>query len=189
MAASSPTFASAPRFKLTAELVSRMVEIGAIAEDAPLELLNGELIVVSPQGPFHTTICDHIADLLREALPEEWVLREDKPIRSAASLPEPDLAVVPGPRSRWRSAHPAGSDCALVVEVALTSQDIDHDKAAIYAAAGVPVYWLIDLRERHLEVHEVPSEAGYGRVTILSEAMDVEVPVCGARWKVQALFL
>ncbi len=169
--------ASTPRWKLTVEAVERMVHAGILPEDAPLELIGGELIEMSPQGPYHSVVCEGIRERLRAALGAEYSVREDKPLVAGRfSLPEPDVAVVPGPRARWRDQHPRGDECLLVVEVSLTTQEIDRAKAAVYGAAGVQVYWQVDLESRTLAVHESPTEDGYATQRVLAEGEVVTVP-------------
>lgn len=170
--------------------LEKMLEYRIIGEDDPVELIEGELIAVSPQGPYHTTVTDNVADRLRAALDGGWCIREDKPVVAGShSLPEPDLAVVQGPRVRWRQRHPRGDECLLLIEVALTSQELDRGKAAVYALSGVPVYWIIDLESRVLVVHEFPSPTGYGRRTELATSETVAVPGCAFPWSVADLFV
>jgi Uma2 family endonuclease len=93
------------------------------------------------------------------------------------SLPEPDLVVVKGQPLDYQHRHPVGVETLLVVEVARTSQAVDRRKAEIYAAAGVPVYWLVDLTERRIEVFSQPSSTGtFTQRRILSPGEEVDLP-------------
>lgn len=175
----------APRWKLTVESLERMVEHGIISPDDPVELLDGELYVRSPQGPVHATVSEVIAERLRLALGDRGYVREDKPlIAGLCSMPEPDVAVVGSPRSAWRRRHPRGNECLLVVEVSDSTKAIDRKKAKIYAAAGVPTYWTLDLSDRTLTVHEGPAKVGYAQVVKLAESEEVAVPGTDVRWRI-----
>src|SRR5262249_47314064 len=104
------------------------------------------------------------------------------------SLPEPDLAVVRGEPRDYRDRHPTGPDTLLAVEIARTSQALDRRKAGIYAAAGVPVYWLIDLARGQVEVFSGPTEeSGYERHEILVRGQEVALPGLDTRWPVAEL--
>lgn len=147
--------------RFTVDEVLRMVEVGVLGEDEPLELQDGELIVVSPQGPPHATATTLVRDVLMAAYQGVAHVREAKPlVAGATDLPEPDLAVVAGSVRDYASRHPGGSEAWLVVEVARTSLQADRAKIRTYARAGVPVYWLIDLEARRLEEYAQPSPEG-----------------------------
>src|SRR5690606_33137368 len=97
----------------------------------------------------------------------------------ASSLPEPDVAVVRGRPRDFLHAMPGRDDVLLVVEVAVTSLRVDRAKAAIYASAGVPVYWLVDVQSRRVEVYSAPDGAHYGLVEVLNDGDALPVPVVG----------
>jgi Uma2 family endonuclease len=148
----------------------RMVETGVLGEDEPVELLDGELVVVSPQGPPHAASATRLRDLLLDAYRARGVIvREDKPLAAGPiSLPEPDVAVVRGDWDTYAKRHPRGDEAVLVIEVARTSLAVDRAKIAIYAAAGVPVYWIVDYEARRIEIHSDPQGRSYGAVRVLS---------------------
>lgn len=166
-----------------------MVEAGILDEDEPLELIRGELIVVTPQGPQHSYTTGSVADRLRAAYDGVAFIREQMPlVTSGTSLPEPDVAVVRGRREDFADRHPSGHDALLVVETAITSQKVDHDKAADYAEGGVAVYWLLDVPARRIEVHREPQPDGRYRVVhVLAAGDEVEVPGTALRWRVSEL--
>lgn len=162
----------------TAEEVLRMVETGILAEDEPLELLEGELVVVSPQDPQHAAITSQIGHLLEVHGPAGTFTRAHSPIAAAPdSLPEPDVALVRGARLDFAKRHPGASDLVLVVEISRSSRKADRRKAEIYARAGVPVYWLLDLAARRLEVRSNPlAEGEYAERRTFGEDDAVPVP-------------
>lgn len=166
------------RRRFSIEDVQHMLSAGILHEDEPVELLEGELIVMSPQGAAHSALLTEIRDLLAGAYRGRPVhIRVQCPlIAGAESLPEPDLAVVRGAPREYLEAHPAGRDALLVVEVAATSQAVDRAKAGIYAAAGVPALWLLDLAEGRLEVHTEPGPGGYRFTRPLTPERGVHPP-------------
>ena len=165
-----------------------MVALGIVPGDAPLELIGGELIEMSPQGSYHSVVCEGLGERLRSVLGDGFRVREDKPLVAGNySMPEPDIAVVPGPRRRWRERHPRADEVLLVVEVSLTTQDIDRAKTQVYAAAGAPVYWQLDLEARTLRLHESPGPEGFSRERLLAEHETVAVPGTSTAWTVAEL--
>ena len=142
----------------------RLVELG-VFEGERLELLDGLLAVREPQGSRHSAAIRAVLDALRAALGEAWQIDSQLPIAlDDDSEPEPDVSVVPRDRERYRRGHPDRP--ALIVEVADSSYRIDHTyKASLYARAGVPEYWIIDVVRETVEVHRGPeasSEAIHG---------------------------
>ena len=150
-----------PRRRFTVDEVNRMAAQGILGEDEPVELLEGELLIVSPQDPRHAAAVAALARRLTDLYRVDAHVRPQCPLNATPdSLPEPDLAVVKGQPLDYQHRHPVGVETLLVVEVARTSQAVDRRKARIYAAAGVPAYWLVDLAERRIEVFSQPSPAG-----------------------------
>jgi Uma2 family endonuclease len=166
-----------------------MVETGILHPDEPVELLEGRLVKVSPQGPPHASVVGAVADKLRVAYGGDHSVREEKPIELSDSLPEPDIAVVRGAQRDFASRHPGANDMVLAVEVAVTSQVLDRDKARVYARGRIPVLWLLDVPAQRLEVHGDPQPDGrYRLVQVLGEDDDAALPGLAVRWKVRELF-
>lgn len=146
---------------LSVEDYHRMIEAGVVAEDDRVELLEGVLIEVSPEGPAHATVVARLnRHLVRGLQSDELMVRVGHPITLApASEPEPDLAIVDTSAGTF-AAHP--SSAYLVVEVSLSSRRTDRvRKLRVYASAGVPEYWIVDLAERVVEIHRDPRDDGY----------------------------
>ena len=178
--------ASFQRYKFTAVDVLRMVETGLLSEDAPIELIDGELCVMSPQGPPHRMTVVRVRRCLEAAFGAGFYVQDHSPVAAGPdSLPEPDIAVVREPE-RF-DAHPGPSEVVLVVEISRTSQREDRAKAAVYAAAGFAEYWNLDLSARRLVVYREPHPADreYGLVAIHRDGEDV--PVASTRVAVRAL--
>ncbi len=148
---------------LTADEVMRMVELGVLREDEPVELLHGALTRVTPKSPEHGAVHARLVVWLAPAAAAAGGhLRSEHPLAvpDDTSLPEPDLAVVEGAEDPRR--HP--TTALLVVEVAVGSLATDTKiKPALYAAAGVPALWVVDVPARRVEVFAEPGPGGYAR--------------------------
>ena len=107
----------------------------------------------------------------------------------ACSREEPDLAVIRGSARAYLERHPDGADALLVVEIAKSSQERDRAKAADYARGCVPIYRLLDITARTLEVYSEPDgdRCRYRRFASLSDADEVGLPELVERWNVASL--
>ena len=141
-----------------------MVRLGIIREEEHVELLAGMVVRMSPQGALHAHVTATLAELLARGLGNRAQVRSHSPLALADSKPEPDVAVVA--RSRYVSKHPATA--FLVVEVADSSLETDSSiKSAIYAAAGIPEYWLVDVQHDRIEICREPRGSTYQtRITV-----------------------
>ena len=133
----------------------RLVELGMFAGER-LELLDGALVVREPQGSSHAAIAGQIAQVLMATFGSAWHARLHSPLAlDAESEPEPDIAVVTGAPRDYLGKHP--TTAALVVEVADSSLSLDRRvKAGLYARAGLPDYWIVNLVEGVVEVYRDP---------------------------------
>ena len=131
----------------------RLVALGVFRPDERLELIDGALFVSEPQGSRHAAAIRRVLAALRHALGDAWQIDSQLPIAlDADSEPEPDVAVVPRDPGAYRDGHP--SRAVLIVEIAEQSYRIDREyKASLYARAGVPDYWIIDLAHDAVQVH------------------------------------
>jgi Uma2 family endonuclease len=164
------------RRHFTADEVLRMVQAGILAEDEPVELIAGELIVVSPQGPRHRALTVRVHRALEAAFGPGHHVQDHSPIDAGVDgLPEPDVAVVRGDEGAFLERHPAGPDLALVVEISVTSHAFDAAKAEIYARAGVAEYWQIEVPERRLIVRTDPVGSAYRVTRLYLDGDEVEV--------------
>jgi Uma2 family endonuclease len=129
-----------------------MGEIGFF-EDKRVELIEGEVIEMSPIYSPHATSVTLAGEVLREIFGKGWVVREEKPLSLGVnSDPEPDIALVAGKARDFKDAHP--TTAALVIEVADSSLSYDRSrKVSLYAKAGIPDYWILNLQDRQIEVH------------------------------------
>jgi Uma2 family endonuclease len=164
--------ASLPVHPLTVDDLAAMVHAGILGEDDRVELLDGVLVEMNPQGPQHLEAISRL-NMLVVPLAAAAGLRVTPQcplnVESPISQPEPDLAVVPV--GDW-DTYPAKA--VLVIEVSVTSRAVDLGrKAAIYASAGVPEYWVLDLADRRLVLHRAPAGDRYSDVAVLTDADEV----------------
>jgi Uma2 family endonuclease len=140
---------------LTLEQYHRMIDTGVIGEDDHVELLEGVMVAMSPQGVTHAWVISFLNELLTTAKPAELRVLVQSPLTLSRSEPEPDLALVRVGLARPRGRHPETAE--LVVEVATDSLAKDlGPKVAIYAEAGIREYWVVNLVEPGVVVHRDP---------------------------------
>lgn len=132
----------------------RLVELGFFDEDPHVELLEGVLVKMSPQGGPHSTTVSWLTTKLARLLPERYAVRPGCPFAASDwSEPEPDLAII---EADWtKREHP--TEVLLLVEVSVSSLRMDRiTKLTIYAKAGVPEYWVVDVNAGTVEVYTEP---------------------------------
>ena len=146
-------------FRITVDRYDRMVESGLLGEDDPIELLNGVMVWKMPKKPKHSTVSRRCERMIERLIPPGWHVRKEEPVRIPDyDEPEPDIAVVRGDDDLYEDRHPGPGDVALIIEVAESSLLRDRgEKRAIYARAGIPAYWIINLVDRQLESHSRPT--------------------------------
>lgn len=156
------------------ETYNRIVASGAL-EGERIELLDGAIVDMSPKSPAHISV---VSRLVRHfaAAPQWWMQVQDPIEIGPDSEPEPDIALSasePAPGSLLRTA-------ALVIEVAVSSQPLDRNvKSRLYAQAGIPTYWMIDVPAKAVEVRTDPGEQGYMKLEIRQIGELVPCPLQG----------
>lgn len=159
----------------------RMIEVEILGEDDRVELLAGEIVAKMPIGSRHAACVDRSGDVLVERTRGRFGVRRQNPVTlDDASEPEPDLALVTWRDDYYAAAHPGPADVALLIEVADSSLLLDRRlKLPLYAAAGIPESWLVDLVADTVEVRSSPSPRGYGVLSVArrgEEVRSVTVP-------------
>lgn len=144
--------------RMTREEYDRMVALGFF-RDERVELIRGIVVRMSPIGPPHSSVVELLNELLVRALAGRARVRIQLPFLAAdGSEPEPDVAVVPV--ASYKARHP--DRALLLIEVAESSLDYDREtKGALYAASGVPEYWVVDVKAQAIEVHSGPAGDRY----------------------------
>jgi len=134
---------------ITVEQYHALGREGLISEK--VELLEGVIVEKMPKSPLHTYLVLFLLHLLQRTVGDGFHVRSEQPITSRRSEPEPDLCVIRGRIEDYLAGHPKTAE--LVVEIAISSSEIDRRKAAIYAEAGVREYWIVLPETRQIEVH------------------------------------
>jgi Uma2 family endonuclease len=143
-----------------------MVEAGILTEDSRVELIEGEIIEMSPINPLHVaTVAALMEWLVSQFAGKAFVTIQSPFAAGEASEPQPDAIVAKFRDDRYRQAHPTPEDILLVVEVSQSSLQYDRDrKARLYAAAGLADYWIVNLVDQTLDVYRQPGPRGYDRL-------------------------
>lgn len=148
------------RHRLSVDDYDALIASGRLVHEK-VELIDGWLYDMNPQGPIHANHTVWLRQLLEQTYGPGHHVRDHSPLRATDyDQPEPDLALVRGAAVKGERPHPRGPDVVLVVEVSVTSLAADRDKAAVYARGGVPEYWLVAPGERRVEVHRGPESDG-----------------------------
>mgnify|MGYP000078784002 CR=1 FL=1 len=158
---SSNAPASSRAYRFSRTQYERMVDAGIFAPDQQVELINGLIVPMSPQSSRHTITVERVRRVLDAHCPAGAYVRAQYPLAlGAASEPAPDVAVVPGSLEGHVDAHPTRA--LLVVEVADTSLAYDREvKRTLYAAHGIPTYWIVNLSSSCVEVYTGPKDDDY----------------------------
>jgi len=169
----------------------RMIEAGILGEDERVQLIDGLLFAMTPQGRPHAFVIQELNRLLVRALPDQFKVLTQLPLTLGDdSEPEPDLAVVKLQDAASRTEHP--TTALLVIEVAGESLRFDRrSKAALYARAGIPEYWIVNLSEAAIEVSRSPDRtSGEYRTSLVCRRGEIltAAAVPGIRVDVGSLF-
>jgi Uma2 family endonuclease len=156
--------------KWTLDDYHRMTAAGLL-DNRPVELLNGDIVTLAPEGPEHAFLGDEGGDYLSNLLGQRAKVRQGRPITLPnQSEPEPDLAIVKPLGETYRHRHPYAEDVFWVIEFSNISLVKDLDtKPGIYATAGIPEYWVVNLQDRTVVVFRDPVQGHYQSQQTLSQ--------------------
>ena len=149
-------------FRMTVDQYERLVQTGLL-DGEHIELIDGLLVQKMGKNPPHSWTVEALREELADKLPPGWSSRQEQP----AAIPdlnelEPDVAVVRGTKDDYARRHPRPSDLALVIEVSDSTLEKDRGpKLVAYGRGGIPVYWIVNLIDRQLEIYSSPHSAGY----------------------------
>ena len=170
-----------PLYRMPLEQYEAMVESGIFTERDRLQLVSGMLVAKVTQGDAHCTADDLCREALAAIVPAGWYVRPNKPVRLPPdSEPEPDHTVVRGTIRDYRHGHPGPADVALVVEIAASSLREERAMASIYASPRIPIYWILNLVDRRVEVYSDPGPDGYAMTELYGPGSQVPVVIDGA---------
>ena len=153
----APFVSAAPAVTLwrwSVEKYHEMVRAGIIDEDDPVELLDGWIVKKMTKSPLHRLATYLLRETLQRHIPEGWYVDSQEPVTLVASEPEPDVVLVRGSPRDYADHHPGPGNVALVAEVSDSGLTRDRVfKKSIYAAAGIAIYWVVNLVDRRLEIY------------------------------------
>ena len=155
-----------------------MADAGVFKEDDRVELIEGEIVEMSPIGSRHAECVDEINTLVRAALRgQPFKVRSQNPVHLGEhSEPQPDLAIVRA--QSYRAGHPTVSDIALLIEVADATLMYDrHTKIPLYLRSGIPEVWLVDLVNPAIEVHSPAGMKRYGTGSMVVSSVLPELQI------------
>jgi Uma2 family endonuclease len=143
--------------RFTVEQYHRMIQTGILTEADRVELLEGWIVLRMPPTPPHDGTTCRVDYALTPRLPDDWLLRVRCSVTLSDSEPEPDVVVARSHERSYLTAHPHAPDVAMIAEVADSSRLEDRvRRGPIYARARIPVYWIVNLPESHIEVYTDP---------------------------------
>jgi Uma2 family endonuclease len=145
-------------YRLSVEEYHAMIRAGILNEDDSVELLEGLLVLKMSKNPPHIVATELLQRALSRVVPEGWYVSMQNPVTTKSSEPEPDAKVVKGDPRAYLKRKPGPRNVPIAIEVSDNSLRRDRTvKKRIYAAAGIPTYWIINLINRCVEVYTEPT--------------------------------
>jgi Uma2 family endonuclease len=147
-----------PERRFTVQEYLRMIDAGILTKRDKVELIEGRIVEKMPTNAPHEAALQRVLELLQRNCPANWMVRAEATVQFDSSAPEPDVMVIRGPIDRYDFEHPRARDVLLIIEVSDSTLRADRgEMAQIYAGASIPFYWIVNLRDRRLEVHSNPT--------------------------------
>lgn len=144
----------------------RMTEAGLFQEHPRVELIQGQIMDMVAIRPPHSGMVNRLGRLLVPLVGTRGLVSVQNPVRlDGGSEPQPDVAVLKPRADDYEAGAPGPDDVLLLIEVADTSLAFDRGvKAPLYAGHGIAEYWIVNLRDRTVEVHRQPADGRYADV-------------------------
>ncbi|WP_308253439.1 Uma2 family endonuclease [Geminocystis sp. GBBB08] len=166
----SPNVYSLPLRLLTVREYNLMAEVGILTHQEKVELINGQIITMSPQGSFHAAAITRTNRLFTKDFNQVLIRLQLPIIVNDFSQPEPDIAIVKYDSLDYDDRHPNATEVYLIIEIADTTLKTDLEvKRQLYASANIPEYWVLDLKQRQLYVYRESNSQDYQTTMILSD--------------------
>ena len=183
---------------MTASIIKRLInteeyqdmaKTGLIKPDENTELIQGEIFTMSPVGSKHAAVVKLLSAKLFHLFSNKFIISVQDPVHlNQWTEPQPDIALLKFQENYYADSHPQPENILLVIEVADTSYEYDHQiKKAIYANAGIPKFWIVNLNENRIEVFHAPEQDEY-KVRKLYFTGD-SIPILEKEVKVNDVFL
>lgn len=163
--------------RFTVEEYYQMAETGVLPEEENVELLDGQIYLMSPIGSEHAACVRRLNRFFHSKIESQALVSVRNPIRlSDISEPEPDLALLSPREDEYATHHPGPDDVLLIVEVADSSLDFDQEtKLPLYARAGIAEYWVVALGENQVHAYHTPEGTQYTKHTTYGPDEEVAV--------------
>ena len=164
-------------FRFNISQYHQMSEAGILSENDKVELINGEIIEMSPIGRRHTACVNRLNSVFSQLLGKKVIIAVQNPIiLNNLSEPQPDIALLKPRADFYESGHPQPQDVFLLIEVADSSLEYDRDvKIPLYASSGITEVWLVDIYQQVIIVYRYPSENGYRDIQTLSRGEKLSI--------------
>lgn len=152
-----------PTFDFSVESYHKLADIGILKPTDRVELIEGKIITMSPMKSVHAATVDRLGDILKHVITKRVKIREEKAITLGThSEPEPDITIAKYREDYYEEAHPTEKDIFVVIEVSLSTQKYDREtKIPLYASYNIPEAWIVDLKDKTIEVYEGPKGEAY----------------------------
>ena len=166
--------------RLTVDQYEAMVDSGVFTKRDRFTLINGFLVANVPKSPRHTFVGKNLVRKFQRLIPSGWDFRIEDAVRLADSKPEPDVSIARGDIDDYAERDPGPADLAMVVEIAASNVSEGRRMAGVYGPAGIPVYWIINLKARQVEVYTLLKRRGtrgYGKPRVFKMGQSVPVVI------------
>jgi len=156
-----PTHSSLPAksalFRLSVQQYHKMIANNILTTESKVELIDGYLVNKLPQNNAHSSTIQRLDQRLHRIMPDGWEVRVQLPVTLSQSVPEPDVVIVRGDDRSFDLGNPMPTHFGIVMEIADSSLAFDRDiKLELYADAGIPEYWIVNLVDAYIEVYTQP---------------------------------
>ncbi|WP_431708614.1 Uma2 family endonuclease [Geminocystis sp. CENA526] len=161
---------------LTVREYNLMAQVGILTNDEKVELINGQIITMSPQGSFHAAAIRRTDRLFGKVFKDNVIIQKQLPIIvNEISQPEPDIAIVKYDALDYDDRHPLATEVYLVMEIADTTLKTDLEiKRQLYASGNIPEYWVLDVKQRQLYIYRQANNGDYETTMILNDEGSIE---------------
>ena len=163
-----------------------MSKAGILTEKDRVELIHGEILETSPVGSNHVSVVIRLNKILNRLVEDSALINVQNPICiDDLNAPEPDISILKPRDDYYAEAHPSAHDILVVVEVADSTYDYDKQvKLPLYASAGIPEFWLVNLTRKEIELHKLPGKGAYKKIDIRYPEDHIDLAFCQKRVRV-----
>ena len=177
------TVSSPSPHRITVDEYERIIEAGALEDPSRVELIDGKMVDKMGKKAEHSYAAKEALKALEGRLPAGWTSRKEEPVRIPDyDEPEPDVAIIRGSDADYEHRIPTAADVALLVEVSDSTLSQDRGKKRlVYAKGRIPVYWIVNLVDRQVEVYSRPGKNGYRSHKTFASGEQVPVTIGGRK--------